>query len=258
MLPLNVPPDQDRPAVDSGAQVAASHAVPKMSCSPWSTDPSAGSTTQVPALEASMDPRPLERGAVWVKAGTDPARTAATAAATSMTPAPWTGLLSPGSRSVVLRSRPLTWSGVSRGSACRSSATAPETTAADCEVPVPRKKRPDRSPVTRPSGCWTSAAEPGTRRLTTDFPGASTSGRRASVPALVHAPTRQRDVSSLPRWSEEPTAMTYGSAAGMVSGSTPDSPSLPAATTTTTPACQALSTAWASGSSRYGWVDAVP
>ena len=28
--------------------------------------------------------------------------------------------------------------------------------------------------------------------------------------------------------------------------------------TTTTPACQALSTAWASGSSWYGWVEAVP
>ncbi len=52
--------------------------------------------------------------------------------------------------------------------------------------------------------------------------------------------------------------MTYGSMAGIVSGSGPLSPSLPAATTTVMPARQALCTAWASGSSAGDWAESVP
>ena len=58
-------------------------------------------------------------------------------------------------------SRALTWSGVSSGRSCSSSATWPATKAVACEVPLPRKKRSLRSPSTRPSGLVTSAYEPG-------------------------------------------------------------------------------------------------
>ena len=54
-----------------------------------------------------------------------------------------------------------------------------------------------------------------------------------------------------------PTAMTYGSWAGLSSLPVPV-PSLPADTTTTRPRCQACSAACASGSSRYDCVDGVP
>ena len=53
--------------------------------------------------------------------------------------APW-----PAARSAVRLSRALTWSGVRFGRCWRSRAAAPETNAAACEVPLPRK---NRSPV---------------------------------------------------------------------------------------------------------------
>ena len=69
----------------------------------------------------------------------------------------------------------LIWSGVALGCACSTSATAPETTAAACEVPLPRSSRsvtPPESPY-----CW-SMNDPATRRLGMCTPGATKSGLR--------------------------------------------------------------------------------
>jgi hypothetical protein len=52
----------------------------------------------------------------------------------------------------VLISSFFTWSGVSVGRFCSMSAAAPDTTAAACDVPLPRKNRPDVSPGTSPVG----------------------------------------------------------------------------------------------------------
>ena len=68
----------------------------------------------------------------------------------------------------------LTWSGDRSGRRSSSSATAPETTAAACDVPLPLKQA---SP-TRASGCARSSAEFGSRRLTIERPGATRSGLR--------------------------------------------------------------------------------
>ena len=96
-----------------------------------------------------------------------------------------------GSRSAVLLSRYLTWSGVRVGRCWSNNATAPLTMAVACEVPLPRKNRFAESPVTSPSGCPRSEYEPGVRRDTT-FPGAMRSARRVSVPSLVNVAGRCR------------------------------------------------------------------
>ncbi len=97
-----------------------------------------------------------------------------------------------------------TWSGVRSGRCWRSSAAAPETTAAACEVPLPRK---NRSP-TRAAGWSTSMREPGSRRLMTDVPGATRSGRRAASPRLDQAATTSSSPETVPRESPPATAIT--------------------------------------------------
>jgi len=98
----------------------------------------------------------------------------------------------------------LTWSGLSDGFFERSSATAPDTIAADCDVPLPRKYRAS----SMPSGWLTSMEEFGTRSPWMCAPGATKSGARA----LPHfAPAENvLTVSSVMVWvpseSDEPTA----------------------------------------------------
>ena len=96
---------------------------------------------------------------------------------------------------------PLTWSGVSSGRCWSSKATAPDTTAAAWDVPLPRS----RSSPTRPASLRASEYEPGLRRLTMDRPGATMSMPRAALPRLEN-PAR-RTCSSLTA-SAAPTAMT--------------------------------------------------
>ena len=85
----------------------------------------------------------MERSQVWTAFGVG----AALAATTSISPLPWALASAFGSERAEPISSALTWSGVRSGRCSRSSAAAPETTAADCEVPLPRK---NRSPVRAP------------------------------------------------------------------------------------------------------------
>ena len=71
-------------------------------------------------------------------------------------------------------------SGPRSGRAWRSSATAPLTTAVDCDVPVPLT----RCSPTRDAGCSRGPDAPGATRLTIDRPGATTSGWRTASPRL--------------------------------------------------------------------------
>ena len=73
-----------------------------------------------------------------------------------------------------------------------------------------------------------------------------TSGLRTPSPRLDQSATSSSRGSAVPCVSAPPTASTNGSAAGS-SRPLPESPSLPAAATTTMPAFQACSTAKASG-----------
>ena len=61
-------------------------------------------------------------------------------------PAPCTSALKPFSLYAPFWSIFLTWSGLSDGFFESSSATEPDTIAADCEVPLPRKYRASSSP----------------------------------------------------------------------------------------------------------------
>src|SRR5919204_234251 len=153
---------------------------------------------------------------------------------------------------VVLRSTSLIWSGVYVGCAWTSCAAAPDTNAAAWEVPLPRKNRASMAPV---GAYWASMYEPGTRRLCTCTPGATKSGSRLPSPWLENAGTTSSEVPLVPRVSFAPTAITNGSVAGSV---IPPAPLLPALVTTTMPARQATSTAYASGSSVYACTESVP
>ena len=123
------------------------------------------------------------------------------------------------------------------------SATKPDVTAAACDVPVPRV---NRSP-TRLVGNAVSMNEPGSRRLTTCMPGATTSTLR-NVPPLLNGATNPSRGSRLPLGSDAPTARIVGLYAGSVSRAS--LPSLPAAATTTMPCRHATSAAYDSGSAR--------
>src|SRR3954454_23202493 len=107
----------------------------------------------------------------------------AAAWARSSSPLPCETAATLGSLSAVVVSRRLTWSGVRVGRCERSSAAAPETAAAAWEVPLPRMKRSLTLPGPEPK--TSSAWDPGTRRLATDVPGATTSGRRSLLPAAL-------------------------------------------------------------------------
>ena len=86
----------------------------------------------------SREPRPVDRGQVWVVAG---ARAADGRGRRRARRCPGRRRRRWASASAEDRSSALTWSGVRSGRLCSSRATAPETTAAACEVPLPLKKR---------------------------------------------------------------------------------------------------------------------
>src|SRR3954447_683935 len=98
----------------------------------------------------------------------------------------------------------LTWSGVIPGVRWTIRAAAPETIAADCEVPEPRKKRP---PTWALGYAW-SICEPGSRRPTIDLPGATKSGFRTPSPLLDHVGTESSFLVAVPLVSAAPTAIT--------------------------------------------------
>lgn len=105
------------------------------------------------------------------------------------------------------RSIAFTWSGRRSGRASSSSATAPDTTAAACELPLPLKKRAS----TRAVGCASSMYEPGTRRDAMLRPGATRSTRRLVSPRLLNSGTMSSPALTVFLVSEAPTASTYGS-----------------------------------------------
>ena len=115
------------------------------------------------------------------------------------------------------RSSALTWSGFSVGRCDSSSATPPDTTAADCDVPLPFWNREPTSDV----GFSTTAEEPGAAVLTIDWPGATRSGLRTPSPVLDHAGTTSSATSWVSRPSTPPTASTKGSLAGLFSAGVP-------------------------------------
>ncbi len=125
---------------------SADHARPVKSTSPVSFVPLM-STCAVPRAFSS-EPVPVDRSQVWVALGV----AASFATARSTRPLPWATASALASGLAVPISSALTWSGVRPGRCCNSSAAAPETTAADCEVPEPRK---NSSPVRAPSN-WAS------------------------------------------------------------------------------------------------------
>ena len=125
-----------------------------------------------------------------------------------------------------------TSSGDASGAACSISAASPATTAAACDVPVPRK----RSSSTKPSGWSRSALLPGARRLITCAPGAARSGRRSPSPMVPKS--TGAGVSSVV--STAATAIADSLDAG---ADRPTPPVLPVAVTTTIPADHARSTA---------------
>ena len=140
LLPDQLDPDQSSVPVhvvaDSLAwtQASGSHAAPVTVYSPTRTSPPM--VTWSSPRAASSEPRPVDgvqfwgaAEAVWVIAKDR-----------LMTPWPWSLDARPKSVAVAV-SRFLISSGVSSGRCSRSSAAAPETTAADCEVPDPRNSR---------------------------------------------------------------------------------------------------------------------
>src|ERR1044071_2288534 len=110
-------------------------------------------------------------------------------------------------------------------------AAAPLTTAVACDVPLPRKKRALTLPLL--PYVW-SMYELGSRRLTIERPGATTSGVRAALPRLDQSGMTSSLVDVEPLLSSAPTEMTYGSTAGSFKRPS-DEPPFPAATTTTIP-----------------------
>ena len=98
-------------------------------------------------------------------------------------------------------------SGVHDGFTLTTSAAAPETSAAACEVPDPLKKRPSTTAVS--PYAW-SRKEPGTRRLASDEPGARMSGLRCPSPRAENDRGFQWEYRVLPWVSTAPTAMTRG------------------------------------------------
>jgi hypothetical protein len=83
------------------------------------------------------------------------------------------------------------------------SAAAPETTAAACEVPEPRKP-----PSIRAAGNASSRNEPGTRTERMATPGATTSGERVSEPLLENGAMPSSANEGVAPESTAPTATT--------------------------------------------------
>src|SRR6185503_2616596 len=113
----------------------------------------------------------------------------------------------------VLISAALTWSGVHVGCCCSSSATAPDTTAVACEVPLPLKNRV----LTTALGYSVSMTEPGLRSETIDWPGATRSTWREAEPREEKSGMVSSSSVAVPLGSSAPTEMTNGSVAGLSS-----------------------------------------
>src|SRR5690242_14440707 len=103
--------------------------------------------------------------------------------------------------------------GVMFGYCWNTSAAAPDTTAVACDVPLPRNNSGVTDPVL---ALATSTAEPGARRLTTCAPGATRSTRRAVLPVDENDGILSSFIWSVPLVSAAPTAMMFGSLAGIV------------------------------------------
>ena len=192
---------------------------------------------------ASSEPSPVDRGQVWL---VERRRALGRRGRRRARRRPGRPRRRPASPRRRPRSSALTWSGVRSGRLCSSSATAPETTAAACEDPLPLKKR---------------LSDPGARVRLVDV-GARVAQRddrpagrdQVDPPAGVAAAAEVgHDVVAgadgalgvRRRRRRGRTGRTPGcSAAGL------SVPLLPPATTTTMPARQAFSTAWVSGSIR--------
>ena len=103
------------------------------------------STTCPVPRAASSEPRPVARGNVCVCSAVG----VRFASFRFSTPLPWATGSATGSGEAVSMSSFFTWSGVAEGCCCKISAAAPDTAAAACDVPLPRKNRVP----TRPVGC---------------------------------------------------------------------------------------------------------
>src|SRR5215218_8984242 len=165
--------------------------------------------------EASSDPVPFARGQAWRVLGCG--LLALAAFTRSSVPAPCALVSATGSFCAVPTRSALTWSGDRLGRWSRSSAAAPETTAEACDVPLPLNRRSPR----RAAGYIWSRTDPGARSPMTEAPGATRSGLRLPSPVLDHDGTTSSMTSYVPRLSEPPTAMTYGSYAGLFSFAVP-------------------------------------
>src|SRR5438034_2543810 len=101
------------------------------------------------------------------------------------------------------------------------SAAAPETTAAACDVPLPRNS----VLLTSPHEPYTwSINESGSRRLTMWAPGATNDGflqPAVPQPLAENLDTVSSPSASVPIGSDAPTAMSYGSYAGSASPGAP-------------------------------------
>ena len=195
------------------------------------------STRTVPRASARL-PSPSDFGRS-VFAPPVGARVAAAYASSSPVPTAM-GSVSAAGRAVT-RNDCLIASGVARGCACTARAAAPDTIAADIDVPLPCRYAPSMV-----AGKLASIALPGARRDTMWAPGATRSGfAQPSVavgPRELKVGSRSSATFAVPRSSTAPTVTTHGSSPGFEIVCR-FGPRLLAATTTTMPLCHARSTA---------------
>src|SRR3954470_297440 len=183
--PDQVRPDQVRPfqllpSRRPAAQVDALNARPRTSTSPLTTLPLTDTCTEPRA--SSREPTPVDTAKVcFAPAGVG----VSLALARSSSPLPCSAAVAAGIGFAVPIGSAFTSSGVIPGRCWISSSAAPETTAAACEVPLPRKRR---SPI-RAAGYLVSSKDPGVRMLTTWSPGATRSGLRVPSPSLENSET---------------------------------------------------------------------
>src|ERR1700680_3742063 len=174
--PLKDPPSQAEALASLAASAWASMGLPKMSCSPDKALPLASTACSDPR-DASRLPVPFEVDHVCAAAGVG----AFSTAARFSSPLPLRSV-GPYIEWVCPTSSALTWSGVSPGRWLSRSAAAPETTAAACDVPLPRKNR--LLTIAVAPNC-VSMNEPGSLSDTMCTPGAERSGLRVPSPSLV-------------------------------------------------------------------------
>src|SRR5687768_6367784 len=147
VIPDHVMPLQSPPLRRPAAQLRASKERPRTSTSPRTVRPPTVTCTE--PRESSSEPIPVETAKVCF-ASTGVGVTSAVPR--SSAPAPCWAAVALGIGDADCVSSAFTWSGVRPGRCEMSSAAAPDTTAADCEVPLPRK---NRSPM-RAAGNWVS------------------------------------------------------------------------------------------------------